>query len=76
MSMKGLCHTCYKSNQSIILDAKSGFGVCTPCIKKTISVLPELKCSCKDCSFHNPELQSNPIEEPETIITQKESVEG
>ena len=61
--MKSLCQMCFTSNVSCIINAKSGLTECTRCLKKAAEKeVPDLKCYCKDCSFHNPiQTNSEPI---------------
>lgn len=74
--MRGLCHTCHKSNLSIIVNASSGWPECTTCLKKEAETRkPDLTCYCRECQVHNPTVSVNPapIESDIKVI---ESVEG
>ena len=52
--MKALCHVCFKSNTTCVINGVTGFPECTSCIKKEVVKLPDLTCYCKDCQVHNP----------------------
>ena len=77
MSHKSLCHTCYTSNISCINHAKTGFPICTKCLKKEAEIeMPNLKCTCKDCNFHNP-IQTNSEPTPmNEVLPVEATVEG